>query len=258
MKDRNHKRRQRRDSRCGTHDVQPQLFSITVTDADIEISHRFTREGLQETLIKARKRQGNYSRDSLVSKRKSKERKKSVQYKLHMRTRDKARVVEYVPKPACSRYSDARQRGNDLVFTPDDIILVHKKMLYAFQEAFQQNWATTNARCIELVVWMTANRPNDPFSFETCCWINNVDPDMVRDAILRQVRKRYEHERLHYDVFRQSVMAAERGDPDALNWIRSEEDSEFSFLGLCRIFDFDPKTARSQIRVPAERETQAA
>ena len=250
MKTRKHKRHDRRDSQ-GTHDVQRELFNIKVTDSDIEISHRFSREGMFDLLISSRKKEGRFSRDALRMRRPGKERKKSVQYKLQMRTRDSERVVAYVPKPACSRYNEARIKGNDEQFSREEIIIIHQKMLEAFQEAFQQNWATNNPRIIELVVWMTANRPNDPFSYETCCYVSNVDPDLVRGAILKQVRKRYKHERLHYDVFRQSVMAAERGDPDALMWLYSTDESEFSFLGLCKMFDFEPKAGRSTIRTPA-------
>ncbi len=257
MKNRNQKRQNWRDNQ-GTHDTQPQLFSITVTDSDIEISHRFTREGMLDLLVSSRKKEGRFSKKSLRMKRQVKERKKSVQYKLQMRTRDSERVVDYVPKPACSRYNEARTKGNDIEFTRDEIITIHQKMLEAFQEAFQQNWATNNARLIELVVWMTANRPNDPFSFETCCYVSNVDPELVRGAILKQVRKRYKHERLHYDVLRQSVMAAERGDPDALMWLYNSDESEFSFLGLCKMFDFEPKSARATIRVPNRNASQVA
>ncbi|MFP7190587.1 hypothetical protein [Xanthomonas hortorum] len=257
MKDRKHKRQKRRNSQ-GSHDIQPQLFSITVTDSDIEVSHRYTRDGMLDLLISSRKKQGRFSKDAFRIRRPGKDRKKTLQYRLQMRTRETERVVEYVSKPACSRYSESRVRGNDTEFSREEIIIIHQKMLTAFQEAFQQNWATNNARLIELVVWMTASRPNDPFSYETCCYVSNVDPDIVRDAILKQVRARYKHERLHYDVFRQSVLAAERGDADALMWLYSTDESEFSFLGLCKMFDFEPKAGRSTIRVPSGIASQVA
>lgn len=108
MKDRKHKRQKRRNSQ-GSHDIQPQLFSITVTDSDIEVSHRYTRDGMLDLLISSRKKQGRFSKDAFRIRRPGKDRKKTLQYRLQMRTRETERVVEYVSKPACSLQRGARQ-----------------------------------------------------------------------------------------------------------------------------------------------------
>jgi hypothetical protein len=242
-----------RDRLTGTHDHQIELFQIDVTEADVEFSHRYTRQGMHDELIATLKRDRKKLSDSYKRKKgRKKERKKALQYGLRMRERATDRIVDYVPKPACSRHSEARTHGNEVSFTRDEIITVHEKLLIAFREAFANNWATGNHRCIELILWMTADRPNEPFSFETCCYISNVDPELVKAAILRKVRERYKHELLHYNVFRQAVIDVERGIPEAIRWLNAEDTSEFSFLGLCKIFDFDPLKAKASIRVPSQ------
>ncbi|WP_440986290.1 hypothetical protein ACQHIH_21555 (plasmid) [Xanthomonas sontii] len=235
----------------GTHDHQIELFQVPITEAEIEVSRRYTRQGMCEELVASLKRKRKKLSASFKQKKgRKKDRKKALQYGLRMRERTSDRIVDYVAKPACSRHSEARIQGNAVSFTHDEIITVHEKLLIAFREAFANNWATGNPRCIELVLWMTAGRPNEPFSFETCCHISNIDPDLIKGAILRKVRERYKHELLHYNVFRQAVMDVERGDPDALNWLNSEDTSEFSFLGLCKAFEFEPQKAKASIRIP--------
>ncbi|QRD62751.1 hypothetical protein H8Z72_23340 (plasmid) [Xanthomonas citri pv. citri] len=251
MKHRTHKH-PGNDRLPGTHDQQIEMFQIAVSDAEIEVSHRYTQQGMREELVASLKRQRKKISASFKRKKgRKKERKKALQYGLRMRERSTDRIVDYVPKPACSRHSEARIQGNEVSFTHDEIVAVHEKLLIAFREAFANNWASGNPRCIELVLWMTANRPQDPFSFETCCYLSNVDPDLVKGAILRKVRKRYTHELLHYNVFRQAIMDVERGNPEAIQWLNSEDTTEFSFLGLCKIFEFEPLKARASIRVPS-------
>lgn len=239
-----------RDRRIGTHEEQIDLFQVDITESDVEVSHRYTRNGIREEFVASLKRQRKLTPSFKPKKARKQERKKALQYNLRMRERSTDRVVDYVPKPACSRNHEARLQGNDVSFSDDEIVMVHQKLLWAFQNAFANNWANNSPRCMELVVWMTANRPDEPFSFETCCYASNMDPEIVKGAILRKVRQRYASERLHYDVFRQAIKDVERGNQEAIDWFNSNDSSEFSFLGLCRLFEFDPVKSKTSIRVP--------
>lgn len=247
-----------RDSTPGTHDHQISLFEIAVTSEDIEASQRHTREGIRQDFVQSIKRKQKLTASFKPKRVRKQERKKALQYSLRMRERTTDRVVDYIPKPACSRNHEARQKGNQISFTKDDVLLIHQKLMWAFQNAFANNWANGSARCMELVVWMTANRPDEPFSFETCCYACNIDPEIVKSAILKKVRERYKGERLHYDVFRQAIMDVERGDSEALAWLNDESTAEFSFLGLCKLFEFDPVKAKAAVRIPPRDAKQVA
>lgn len=237
-----------RERRVGTHDQQPSLFDLPITESDADLRFLHSKEGIREQLINELKKQKKLTNSFKTKRVRKHERKKVLQYGLRMRERTTDRVVDYAPKPACSRYDEARLKGNDVIFTDEEIIMVHQKLLLAFQQAFANNWASNSPRCIELVVWMTANRPEEPYSFETCCYLSDIDPDIIKSTILRQVKRRYKSERLHYDVFRQAIIDVERGNEDALKWFHSDDTSEFSFLGLCKLFEFEPSVAKASVR----------
>lgn len=238
-----------RENRVGTHDLQPNLFNLPVAESDAQMRFLNSKAGIVAEYIASLKRQKKLTKSFKPKKAPKHERKKVLQYGLRMRERTTERVVDFVRKPNCSPYHEARIRGNDVEFTNDDVVLIHQKLLWAFKSAFANNWASNSARCMELIVWMTANRPDEPFSFETCCYASDIDPDVIKSVILRKTRERYKSERLHYDVFRQSIMDVERGDPEALKWFNSDDQSEFSFLGLCRLFEFDPIKSKASIRI---------
>lgn len=242
-------KRRVRETRVGTHDLQSNLFDLPVSDSDAQMRYLTSKKGIVQEYVASLKRQKKLTNSFKPKSVRKQDRKKALQYGLRMRERSTDRVVDFVHKPACSRHHEARIQGNEVVFSDDEIVMVHQKLLWSFQTTFANNWASNSARCMELLVWMTASRPEEPFSFETCCYASNIDPDIIKSAILRKVRERYKSERLHFDVFRQSIKDVERGDAEALQWFNSSDLSEFSFLGLCRLFEFDPIKSKASIRI---------
>lgn len=193
-----------------------------------------------------------FSKTRKKGKSKRVHRKQGLQYTIRLRVREKERVNAFRPKDNM----DHRLVNDETAsWSKDGIIKLHRMLLtesIANAKRVDDLAFETHA---EIWMWISCNKAEEPFSFIRCCEASGVDPDIMRPMLKRLL----DHDMPHIDLLRRSILAAEAGDQDAIEWCLSDSKAPLSFTDTCRAAGFKSvKKARSELRLPVLTDTAAA
>ena len=180
-------------------------------------------------------------------------RRRGKQYRLAMRTRTAPRVVEFRHR------ASVEDDVNTFTWAKSAQRMLHYHLLMESLDALKAHIHARSVRAAEIWRWIARRGNNEPFAFDTCVRMaaaldpdySGCDPDTLRNALERILRKTYGVQLPHADVLRAGIKDAEEGNPDAIAWVLSEHDAPLSFCECCDALGFDPVEARTQIRIPA-------
>lgn len=169
--------------------------------------------------------------------------KKGLQYKFRLRVRTTDRVVEYKSRDN----QDHREVNTETVnWSNDSIIKLHKALLFESLGIIKRCDELEYATHAEIWKWIESSNADEPFSYIRCCELSGVDPDIIKSGLKRLVNG----DLPHIELLRRSVLAAESGDPDAIQWCMSDSKAPLSFADCCRAVGIKAKEAFKELRIP--------
>lgn len=193
------------------------------------------------------------------SKKKRSHEKKGLQYKIRLQVRSTDRVIAYR-----TRDTEDRSQLNEetTAWSNAGINDLHRALLQASLCHAKRCDDLSLQSIAEVWLWMYRNAPDEPFSFVRCCEVSAVDPEVIRFQVKRLLgvtdKDTAPDYLLQVDLLRSSILAAEAGDADAIEWCLSDNTGPMTFVESCRAIGFDPPTARKELRVPYNMASQAA
>lgn len=219
-----------RQSILPSAEAQLPLFDIPVDLVELEMRRRRLEE--------KKKRKRSRKRNRRVH------RKKGLQYKIELRIRKTDRKLPYRPKDNLDHRLTAEAEVRS--WTDEGIVKLHKVLLYESLRTARRRDSLSKASHAEIWYWINRRRPDEPFSFESCCEYSGVDPDVMRPMLRRLLSETPPL----VDMLRQSILAAEAGNRTAIEWCLSDNEGELTFVSACRAVGFDPQKARKELRLP--------
>lgn len=204
--------------------------------------------GLDE-VIEIYQAQPKFARQGKRKKRKSKKRahrKAGLQYKIELRIRKTDRQVQYRPKDNVDHKLTADSEVRS--WSSEGVIKLYKGLLVESLKTAKERDRLSLQTHAEIWYWINRKNAEEPFSFIRCCEYSGVDPDIMRPMLRRELT----HDMPHIDLLRTSVVAAEAGDPDAIEWCLSDTDGPLTFVDTCRAAGFDASKARTELRLPVD------
>jgi len=177
------------------------------------------------------------------SKSKRSHKKQGKQYTIRLRIREKERVKEFRRKDNM----DHRLVNDETAsWSNDGILQLHRALLTESIANAKRCDDLSFETHAEIWMWINCNNADDPFSFIRCCEVEGVDPDILRPMLKRLL----DHNMPHIDLLRRSILAAEAGDPDAIEWCLSDAKGPLTFTDTCRAAGFKVVNARKELRLP--------
>jgi hypothetical protein len=224
--------------------AQPDLFGLAAATEVYPAKPRFAQ---RTDMLQAHSRRQRRRSKNKAAKRGKKDdrdhRKKGLQYKIKLRIRGSDRVKEYRPKDTMDHKLVNDETGS---WSNAGILKLHRSLLIESIAQAKRCDDLEFATHAEIWKWINCNDADEPFSFIRCCEVSDVDPDIMRPMLKRLLG----HALPHIDLLRRSILAAEAGDPDAIEWCLSDEKGPLTFSDTCRAAGFSVKQARQELRLP--------
>jgi hypothetical protein len=186
--------------------------------------------------------------------RKKKSRSRGLQYRIRLTLRKTDRKIAFR-----SHFTEDEQ-GNDFDWQDEGIIRLHTKLLQDALTTLRDHCERGSPRAADIMAWVDRCKPDEPFSFETCCALfggedddgefGPFDPDILRCQLRARIRQVFNAVLPHADVLRKGIRAAEDGDTDAIEWVLSDSDAPLSFPSCCNALGFDSDLVRQEITLP--------
>lgn len=224
--------------------AQPDLFGLAGATEIYPAKPRFapTPDVLQATHRRQRRRaKGKAGKKGKKDDRDH--RKKGLQYKIKLRIRGSDRVKEYRPKDTMDHKLVNDETGS---WSNQGILKLYRALLTESLSQAKRCEDLEFATHAEIWKWIECSDADEPFSFIRCCEVSGVDPDIMRPMIKRLLGDPLPH----IDLLRRSIIAAEAGNPDAIEWCLSDAKGPLTFSDTCRAAGFSVKQARMELRLP--------
>lgn len=228
--------------------AQPDLFGLAAVTEVYPAKPRFAQRA--EVSQASPRRQHRRSKTKACKKGKKDDRdhrKKGLQYKIKLRIRGSDRVKEYRHKDTMDHKLVNDETGS---WSNKGILKLYRSLLIESIAQAKRCDDLEFATHAEIWEWINCNSADEPFSFIRCCEVSDVDPDIMRPMLKRLLG----HAMPHIDLLRRSILAAEAGDPDAIEWCLSDVKGPLTFTDTCRAAGFTVKQARKELRLPVVHE----
>lgn len=233
-----------RGQRAGLAEVQLDLLAATITPK---------RPPAAATLSKAQRRQ---------RKRHKAMRKKvaNAAAKLERGQKHLVLKVRKTDRKIAFRHREHEAATSGLRLGDEAVAQCHTALLRKSLDSLKAHCEKRSLKAAEIVAWINRRKPDEPFSFETCCavyrevdedgdTIGPFDPEVLRTQVRLLIKRAFGAELPHADVLRQGILDAEAGDDDAVEWILSNRSGPLSFVECCKAIGFRPDAAREQIAI---------